>query len=69
MEIIKQNKSKSHEEFEKLLSEDLGNRKFKGFFTTNPDVMQYAVDMIAETLVTTFDFNKSEYAEGGKGGY
>ncbi len=35
MEIIKQNKSKSHEEFEKLLSEDLGNRKFKeGEITT-----------------------------------
>ena len=28
-EIIKANKSKSHEEFEKLLSQDLGNRKFK----------------------------------------
>ena len=28
-EIIKQDKSKSHKEFEKLLSEDLGNRKFK----------------------------------------
>jgi len=28
-EILKQNKSKSHKEFEKLLSEDLGNRKFK----------------------------------------
>jgi len=28
-EIIKQNKSKSHKEFEKLLAEDLGNRKFK----------------------------------------
>ena len=28
-EILKQDKSKSHQEFEKLLSEDLGNRKFK----------------------------------------
>ena len=27
--ILKQNKSKSNKEFEKLLSEDLGNRKFK----------------------------------------
>ncbi|MDC6465219.1 30S ribosomal protein S1 [Pelagibacteraceae bacterium] len=35
MEIIKQNKSKSHEEFEKLLTEDLGNRRFKeGEITT-----------------------------------
>ena len=34
-EIIKENKSKSHAEFEKLLSEDLGNRKFKeGEITT-----------------------------------
>jgi len=34
-EILKENKSKSHEEFEKLLSEDLGNRKFKeGEITT-----------------------------------
>ena len=34
-EILKQNKSKSHKEFEKLLSEDLGNRKFKeGEITT-----------------------------------
>jgi len=34
-EILKQNKSKSHDEFEKLLSEDLGNRKFKeGEITT-----------------------------------
>jgi len=34
-EIIKQNKDKSHKEFEKLLSEDLGNRKFKeGEITT-----------------------------------
>ena len=30
MEVIsKQEKSKSHQEFQKLLSEDLGNRKFK----------------------------------------
>ena len=28
-EILKQDKSKSHQEFEKLLSEDLGNRTFK----------------------------------------
>ena len=34
-EIIKQNKGKTHKEFEKLLSEDLGNRKFKeGEITT-----------------------------------
>ena len=34
-EILKQNKSKSHKEFEKLLSEDLGNRRFKeGEITT-----------------------------------
>ena len=34
-QILKQNKNKSHEEFEKLLSEDLGNRKFKeGEITT-----------------------------------
>ena len=29
MESIKQDKSKSEKEFEKLLTEDLGNRKFK----------------------------------------
>ena len=28
-ETIKQDKTSSHKEFEKLLSEDLGNRKFK----------------------------------------
>ena len=28
-ELIKQDKSKSHKEFEKLLSQDLGNRKLK----------------------------------------
>tara|TARA_Y100000590_G_scaffold148620_1_gene170684 strand:- start:500 stop:2212 length:1713 start_codon:yes stop_codon:yes gene_type:complete len=34
-EILKQDKSKSHKEFEKLLSEDLNNRKFKeGEITT-----------------------------------
>ena len=34
-EIIKQNKNKSHKEFEKLLSADLENRKFKeGEITT-----------------------------------
>ena len=34
-EILKQEKSKSHKEFEKLLSEDLENRKFKeGEITT-----------------------------------
>jgi len=34
-EILKQNKGKTHKEFEKLLSEDLGNRKFKeGEITT-----------------------------------
>ena len=34
-EILKQNKNKSHKEFEKLLSEDLENRKFKeGEITT-----------------------------------
>ena len=33
--ILKQDKSKSNKEFEKLLSEDLGNRKFKeGEITT-----------------------------------
>ena len=34
-EIIKQDKDTSHEEFKKLLSEDLNNRKFKeGELTT-----------------------------------
>ena len=34
-EIIKQDKDTSHKEFEKLLSEDLNNRKFKeGEITT-----------------------------------
>ena len=34
-EILKPIKTKSHEEFEKLLSEDLGNRRFKeGEITT-----------------------------------
>ena len=34
-EILKQNKNKSHKEFEKLLSVDLENRKFKeGEITT-----------------------------------
>ena len=34
-EILKQNKGKSNKEFEKLLTEDLGNRKFKeGEITT-----------------------------------
>ena len=34
-ETIKQDKSKSHKEFEKLLSQDWGNRKFKeGEITT-----------------------------------
>ena len=28
-EVLKQDKSSSHKEFEKLLAEDLGNRKFK----------------------------------------
>ena len=28
-EILKENKSKSHKEFEKLLSEDLNNRKLR----------------------------------------
>jgi len=28
-EVLKQDKNKSHKEFEKLLTEDLGNRKFK----------------------------------------
>ena len=33
--ILKQDKNKSNKEFEKLLSEDLGNRKFKeGEITT-----------------------------------
>ena len=34
-EILKQDKSKSHKEFEKLLSKDLENRKFReGEITT-----------------------------------
>ena len=28
-EVLKQDKNRSHKEFEKLLAEDLGNRKFK----------------------------------------
>ena len=45
-EIIKQNKNKSHKEFEKLLSEDLGNRKFK-----EGDVVQGIVEEIGKKFI------------------
>ena len=39
-EIIKQDKSKSHQEFENLLAEDLGNRKFKEGEVTTGTISQ-----------------------------
>ena len=51
-----------------LIAEEYGVGKFRGFFSTQPDVVQAAVDAMGEILVTTFDFNKKEY-EFAKGGY
>ena len=50
-----------------LVAEEYGIGKFKGFFSTQPDVVQAAVDAMGEILVTKFDFNKKEYgfAKGG----
>ena len=51
-----------------LIAEEYGIGKFKGFFSTEPTIVQTAVDAIGDVLVTRFDFNKKEY-EFAKGGY
>ena len=51
-----------------LIAEEYGIGKFRGFFSTQPDVVQTAIDAMGEVLVTQFDFNKKEY-EFVKGGY
>ena len=51
-----------------MIAEEYGVGKFKGFFSIQPDIVQAAVDVMGEILVTQFDFNKKEY-EFAKGGY
>ena len=69
-ETIKQNKTKSHKEFEKLLSEDLQNRKFKEGEVTSGIISEVGKKMNIQDLQDilamisfelTIDANKSKY--------
>ena len=57
-EILKQNKSASHKEFEKLLSQDLGNRKLKEGEIITGTVSKIGKKFIYERLVQAEAFEK-----------
>ena len=38
-----------------LISEEFEDGKFRGFFTINPDVCRYALQIMGKTLGTKFD--------------
>nr|AIF14863.1 hypothetical protein [uncultured marine thaumarchaeote KM3_68_B04] len=51
-----------------LVAEEIGDKKFRGFFSTKPEIVKYAVDTMGDILVTEFDLMKDDY-EFEKGGY
>jgi hypothetical protein len=51
-----------------LIAEEIGIKMFRGFFTTIPEITEYAVNRMALLLATEFDFSKKEY-DFAKGGY
>ena len=51
-----------------LVAEEIGDKKFRGFFSTKPEIVKYAVDTMGDVLVTEFDLMKADYGFE-KGGY
>ena len=51
-----------------LVAEEIGDKKFRGFFSTKPEIVKHAVDIMGDVLVTEFDLMKDDY-EFEKGGY
>jgi len=51
-----------------LVAEEIGYKKFRGFFSTKPEIVKHAVDIMGDVLVTEFDLMKDDY-EFEKGGY
>jgi hypothetical protein len=51
-----------------LVAEEVGDKKFKGFFSTKSEIVKHAVDVMGDILVTEFDLMKDEYGFE-KGGY
>ena len=51
-----------------LIAEEVGDNKFKGFFSTRSEIVKYTVEMMGYVLVTEFDLMKNEYGFE-KGGY
>ena len=44
-----------------LVAEEIGDKKFRGFFSTKPEIVKYAVDTMGDVLVTEFDLMKADY--------
>tara|TARA_B110001454_G_C12564419_1_gene369113 strand:- start:184 stop:768 length:585 start_codon:yes stop_codon:yes gene_type:complete len=51
-----------------LIAEEIGPKKFQGFFSTVSEIIQFATDQMGSLLATRFDFSKKEYGFA-KGGY
>jgi len=51
-----------------LVAEEIGDKKFRGFFSTKSEIVKHAVDVMGDILVTEFDLMKDEYGFE-KGGY
>ena len=51
-----------------LVAEEIGDKKFRGFFSTKPEIVKHAVDIMGDVLVTEFDLMKDDYGFE-KGGY
>ena len=51
-----------------LVAEEVGIKKFKGFFSTKSEIVKHTVDIMGDVLVTEFDLMKADYGFE-KGGY
>ena len=51
-----------------LVAEEIGDKKFRGFFSTRSEIVKHAVDIMGDILVTEFDLMKADYGFE-KGGY
>ena len=51
-----------------LVAEEIGDKKFRGFFSTKSEIVKHTVDIMGDILVTEFDLMKADYGFE-KGGY
>jgi hypothetical protein len=51
-----------------LVAEEIGDKKFRGFFSTKSEIIKHTVDIMGDILVTEFDLMKADYGFE-KGGY